>query len=138
MTRYKVILEYDGTDLIGWQENRQGSSVQSIIKDAIFGFCKQRPDVVGAGRTDAGVHAVAMTAHFDIDGDFDANTVMRAYEYLQRYDVLQNSRGIGNFVCKNARAKIMEMRKTDFIENQLPAILKQIDILEIPWQEIDE
>ena len=81
MTRYKVILEYDGTDLIGWQENRQGPSVQSIIKDAIYGFCGVRPDVVGAGRTDAGVHAVAMTAHFDIDGEFDANTVMRALNF---------------------------------------------------------
>ena len=81
MTRYKVILEYDGTDLIGWQENRQGPSVQSIVKDAIYGFCGARPDVVGAGRTDAGVHAVAMTAHFDIDGDFDANTVMRALNF---------------------------------------------------------
>ena len=81
MTRYKVILEYDGTDLIGWQENRQGPSVQSIIKDAIYGFCGARPDVVGAGRTDAGVHAVAMTAHFDIDGEFDANTVMRALNF---------------------------------------------------------
>ena len=81
MTRYKVNLEYDGTDLIGWQENRQGPSVQSIVKDAIYGFCKQRPDVVGAGRTDAGVHAVAMTAHFDIDGDFDVNTVMRALNF---------------------------------------------------------
>ncbi len=81
MTRYKVILEYDGTDLIGWQENRQGPSVQSIMKDAIYGFCGARPDVVGAGRTDAGVHAVAMTAHFDIDGNFDANTVMRALNF---------------------------------------------------------
>ena len=81
MTRYKVILEYDGTDLIGWQENRQGASVQSIVKDAIYAFCKQYPDVVGAGRTDAGVHAVAMTAHFDIDGEFDANTVMRALNF---------------------------------------------------------
>ena len=81
MTRYKVILEYDGTDLIGWQENRQGPSVQSIMKDAIYGFCGARPDVVGAGRTDAGVHAVAMTAHFDIDGKFDANTVMRALNF---------------------------------------------------------
>ncbi len=81
MTRYKVILEYDGTDLIGWQENRQGPSVQSIMKDAIYGFCGARPDVVGAGRTDAGVHAVAMTAHFDIDGEFDANTVMRALNF---------------------------------------------------------
>ena len=81
MTRYKVFLEYDGTDLIGWQENRQGPSVQSIMKDAIYGFCGARPDVVGAGRTDAGVHAVAMTAHFDIDGNFDANTVMRALNF---------------------------------------------------------
>ena len=81
MTRYKVILEYDGTDLIGWQENRQGPSVQSIMKDALESFCGVRPDVVGAGRTDAGVHAVAMTAHFDIDTDHGADTVMRALNF---------------------------------------------------------
>lgn len=81
MTRYKVTLEYDGTDLIGWQENRQGPSVQSIMKDAIERFCGMRPDVVAAGRTDAGVHAVAMTAHFDLEGAWDANTVMRAVNF---------------------------------------------------------
>lgn len=81
MTRYKVILEYDGTDLIGWQENQQGPSVQSLLKDAIEKFCGARPDIVGAGRTDAGVHAVAMCAHFDLDGAPDANTVMRAVNF---------------------------------------------------------
>ncbi len=81
MTRYKLTLEYDGTDLIGWQENRQGPSVQSIVKDAIEKFCGARPDVVAAGRTDAGVHAVAMTAHTDIDGDYSADTVMRALNF---------------------------------------------------------
>ncbi len=81
MTRYKVVLEYDGTDLIGWQENRQGSSVQSLMKDAIEKFCGTRPNVVGAGRTDAGVHAVAMTAHFDIDGAYSPETVMRAINF---------------------------------------------------------
>ena len=81
MTRYKVILEYDGTNLIGWQENRQGPSVQSLLKDAIEKFCGARPDIVGAGRTDAGVHAVAMAAHFDLDCDADANTVMRAVNF---------------------------------------------------------
>lgn len=81
MTRYKLTLEYDGTDLIGWQENRQGPSVQSIVKDAIEKFCGTRPDVVGAGRTDAGVHAVAMTAHIDIDGEHSAETVMRALNF---------------------------------------------------------
>ena len=81
MTRYKVILEYDGTDLIGWQENAQGPSVQSLVKDAIYGFCGARPDVVGAGRTDAGVHAVAMTAHFDLPNEYDVNTVLRALNF---------------------------------------------------------
>ncbi len=81
MTRYKIILEYDGTDLIGWQENRQGPSVQSIVRDAIEKFCGARPDVVGAGRTDAGVHAIAMTAHVDIDGEHSPETVMRALNF---------------------------------------------------------
>lgn len=81
MTRYKVILEYDGTNLIGWQENRQGPSVQSLLKNAIEKFCGVRPDVVGAGRTDAGVHAVAMVAHFDLDSGADADTVMRAMNF---------------------------------------------------------
>ncbi|MBD5391725.1 tRNA pseudouridine(38-40) synthase TruA [bacterium] len=81
MTRFKVNLEYDGTDLIGWQENRQGPSVQSILKDAIEKFCGARPDVVAAGRTDAGVHAVGMVAHFDVDVGHDANTVMRAVNF---------------------------------------------------------
>lgn len=81
MTRYKVILEYDGTNLIGWQENSQGPSVQSLLKDAIEKFCGARPDVVGAGRTDAGVHAIAMAAHFDLNSDADPNTVMRALNF---------------------------------------------------------
>ncbi|MBR4475347.1 MAG: tRNA pseudouridine(38-40) synthase TruA [Alphaproteobacteria bacterium] len=81
MTRYKVVLEYDGTDLIGWQENAQGPSVQSILRDAIFSFCGERPDVVGAGRTDAGVHALGMVAHFDLEKETDAETVMRALNF---------------------------------------------------------
>lgn len=68
MTRYRLTLEYDGTNLIGWQENRQGPSVQSLLKDATEQFCGARPEIVAAGRTDAGVHAVAMVAHMDLDG----------------------------------------------------------------------
>lgn len=81
MVRYKLTLEYNGTDLIGWQANEQGASVQSLLQDAIFAFCGQRADVVAAGRTDAGVHAYAMAAHFDLERDTDANTVMRALNF---------------------------------------------------------
>lgn len=81
MTRYKITVEYDGTDLIGWQQNRQGPSVQSLLSDATEKFCGARPDIVAAGRTDAGVHAIAMVAHFDLDDAVDANTVMRAMNF---------------------------------------------------------
>ncbi len=81
MTRYKIVLEYDGTNLIGWQENRQGPSVQSLCADAIEQFCGTRPDIVAAGRTDAGVHAIAMVAHFDLPNAPCAETVMRAMNF---------------------------------------------------------
>ena len=81
MTRYKINLEYDGTDLIGWQENAQGPSVQSLCQDAIFQFCSEKTTVFSAGRTDAGVHAICMTAHFDLEKDADAETVMRAMNF---------------------------------------------------------
>ena len=81
MARYKINVEYDGTNLIGWQENADGASVQSLLQDAIFRFCGERVVVYSAGRTDAGVHAISMTAHFDLDKDFDAQTVMRALNF---------------------------------------------------------
>lgn len=81
MSRYKLTIEYDGTCLIGWQENAQGDSVQSVLQDAIYRFCQQKVIVVGAGRTDAGVHAVGMVAHVDIIGDFSCDTIMRAINF---------------------------------------------------------
>lgn len=81
MTRYKIEVEYDGTDLIGWQENQQGPSVQSLLQDAIKNFCSETVTVYSAGRTDAGVHAIAMPAHFDLERDWDTETVMRAINF---------------------------------------------------------
>lgn len=80
MTRYKLILEYDGTNLIGWQENAQGSSVQSLVQDAIKKFCQTNTEVVAAGRTDAGVHACAMVAHVDLP-ESDPDTIKRALNF---------------------------------------------------------
>lgn len=81
MARFKINLEYDGTNLIGWQENIDGPSVQSLVQNAIYKFCGETTDVVAAGRTDAGVHAICMTAHFDLNKDTDAQTIMRALNF---------------------------------------------------------
>ena len=81
MTRFKINLEYDGTNLIGWQENQDGPSVQSLLQDAIFQFCGEKTTVFSAGRTDAGVHAINMVAHFDLEKNQDEQTVMRAMNF---------------------------------------------------------
>src|SRR3982751_3949355 len=70
MTRWKLIIEYDGAGFSGWQRQEEGiASVQQAIEDAFFGFCQQRLTLVVAGRTDAGVHARGQVAHVDFDYD---------------------------------------------------------------------
>ncbi len=66
MQRYKLLIEFDGTDYAGWQRQKDEPSVQAAIEGAIKGFSGEDCHVYGAGRTDAGVHGIAMAAHVDI------------------------------------------------------------------------
>jgi tRNA pseudouridine38-40 synthase len=66
MVRYKITIEYDGTPFVGWQMQDNGPSVQGLIIAAIAGFTGEKVAVNGAGRTDAGVHAMGQVAHFDL------------------------------------------------------------------------
>jgi len=66
MPRYKLILEYDGTPFVGWQMQENGPSVQGRLSAAIKDFCGEEAIPRGAGRTDAGVHALGQVAHMDL------------------------------------------------------------------------
>ena len=66
MNRYKIKIEYDGTPFVGWQFQKNGTSVQKVLQDAIFLFSQEKTVVNGAGRTDSGVHAEEQVAHFDL------------------------------------------------------------------------
>jgi tRNA pseudouridine38-40 synthase len=78
MPRYKLLIEYDGTPFVGWQMQDNGPSVQGVITDAIAAFAGERVTVSGAGRTDAGVHALGQVAHVDLAKDWDDGTVRDA------------------------------------------------------------
>ncbi len=74
--RYFLYFAYRGTDFHGWQRQPNGISVQEVLEDALTLILRTPTSVVGAGRTDAGVHAQNMIAHFDTDNEllaYDAN-----------------------------------------------------------------
>lgn len=71
MKRYFVVFAYDGTNYHGWQIQPNGNSVQEELQRALSTILRDNIEVVGAGRTDAGVHARRMAAHFNSDASFD-------------------------------------------------------------------
>ena len=65
MHRYQILIEYEGTKFIGWQIQSKGQSIQKIIQNKISKILKQKITLIGAGRTDSGVHAIEQSAHFN-------------------------------------------------------------------------
>jgi tRNA pseudouridine38-40 synthase len=78
MTRWKITIEYKGTDYFGWQRQESHASIQQAIEEAIKGFCQQDVALYVAGRTDAGVHAKGQVAHFDLDRNITGFELMKA------------------------------------------------------------
>lgn len=72
MTRFRLTIEFDGRPYMGWQRQPHGPSVQQAIEEACKGITDEDVLVYGAGRTDSGVHALAMTAHVDVEKNIDA------------------------------------------------------------------
>jgi len=65
MCRYQILVEYVGTKFIGWQKQLKGKSIQKEIENNLSKLLKQKITIYGSGRTDAGVHAIEQSAHFD-------------------------------------------------------------------------
>jgi tRNA pseudouridine38-40 synthase len=78
MPSFKVTVAYDGTGLVGWQRQASGVSVQGLLEHALAELDGRHVPVAGAGRTDAGVHALGQVASFSLDRDIDAATLVRA------------------------------------------------------------
>ena len=66
MYRYQILIEYVGTSFVGWQIQKKGNSIQKTVQSALSKLLRQKIILYGSGRTDAGVHALEQSAHFDV------------------------------------------------------------------------
>ena len=78
MPRYKILIEYDGTEYNGWQLQPNGRTVEGEIEKALAQILREPVDIVGQGRTDSGVHAEGQVAHFDFPESLDKNRILFA------------------------------------------------------------
>lgn len=81
MPRYRLTLEYDGTGLAGWQRQDNAVSVQGLLEAAFEKYCQEKVTLNAAGRTDAGVHALAQVAHVDLERPREPDEIRDAVNY---------------------------------------------------------
>src|SRR3982750_168464 len=78
MSTFKITLSYDGTDYVGWQRQANGVSIQALIEDALRELDGRDVPVAGAGRTDAGGHALGQVAGFPLAREIGPDALVRA------------------------------------------------------------
>ena len=75
MYNYKIIVEYDGGNFVGWQQQENGQSIQGALQEAVFKLAGEKVTIFGAGRTDAGVHAYGQVASFSINKKISTDVI---------------------------------------------------------------
>lgn len=81
MTRFRLTIEYDGGPFVGWQRQDNGLSIQQVLEEAVTATVQETTMVYGAGRTDAGVHALGQVAHVDIAKPIEPARLMAALNF---------------------------------------------------------
>lgn len=92
--RYFIQLSYNGKDFHGWQNQPNAITVQEVIEDALTKLLRAPIEIVGAGRTDAGVHAQMMIAHFETDQTLNDNLVFKLNSFLPKSIAIQSIKAV--------------------------------------------
>ena len=88
MPNYKIVIEYDGTNFVGWQQQENGQSIQSTLQEALVKLSNKKVSIFGAGRTDAGVHAYGQVASFALSKKIETDVIRDGLnQHLRPYPI---------------------------------------------------
>ena len=110
---YKITISYDGTDYFGWQRQPDKKTIQGELENVLYNFQSKKINVLGAGRTDAGVHALGQVAHFIADIKLDNSELQQAINGQLPHDIRVTAlekTGPDFHARKYARSKIYQYR----------------------------
>ena len=134
LLRYFIELSYNGKAYHGWQNQPDAISVQEMIESALSTLTKEDISIVGAGRTDTGVHASKMFAHFDITSSLDENLIFKLNSYLPKdiaiHDIFEvSSEAHARFDAKSRTYNYrIALRKNAFNYDYAYSLNKSLDI----------
>ena len=100
MYRYQILIEYLGTNFIGWQIQSKGKSVQKLIQNKLSKILKEKISLIGSGRTDSGVHAIEQSAHFDCK-----NEIPNIKKFLKSINYFLNNMNVSIINIKKRNLK---------------------------------
>lgn len=87
MRNIKLVIEYDGTDFIGWQQQLEDRTVQGELMKALQNLSQESPTIYGAGRTDSGVHALGQVANFKTGSSLSENSIKKGLNFYLPRDI---------------------------------------------------
>ena len=132
MATYKLIIEYEGTNYVGWQRQTNQASVQSQLENALFQICQEITTVIASGRTDAGVHAFGQVASFRSDKSLSPGEWTRALNGVLPKDICvhRTEQVPDSFHARyNAKCKTYEYR---ILNHPIRPVLDRFRIWHIP------
>jgi tRNA pseudouridine38-40 synthase len=113
MRNIKLLIEYDGTNYVGWQVQAKGLTIQGMIEEKLKLLTGESVRLIGSGRTDAGAHAFGQVAHFKTRSQMDLRSIQRALNSLLPHDIVikRVEEAKEDFHSrKQARSKVYEYR----------------------------
>ena len=144
MFNFKIIIEYDGTDYVGWQRQDNGISIQGSIEKSIFKLTGEQVSIFGAGRTDAGVHALGQVAHFSLKKEFKVDNIRDGLNQYLRPQPIAILEAV--IVNENFHARFSAIKRTYkyIITNRRPpltinknkswGVFKKLDIIKMKFE----
>jgi tRNA pseudouridine38-40 synthase len=113
MRNIKLLIEYDGTNYLGWQVQPRGPTIQGTLEEKLRLLTGEPIRLIGSGRTDSGVHALGQVAHFKTQSQMDVRSIQRALNSLLPHDVvIQKIEEVqeGFHARRHSKSKIYEYR----------------------------